>query len=356
MPACARKEIIRQGAPGIFHCWNRCVRRGWLLGTDPLTGIDHNERRGWIIERLKLLVRCFAIDVAFHAIMSNHVHLVLRVNPRLVKRMGDQEVARRWLRAYPGKRVLDDQWIEPSQEQVEKLARNKKRIAKLRKRLANVSWFMAAFSEHIARKANLSDNCDGRFWSGRFFCREVTSEAALLICGMYVDLNQIRAGETISPESSNHCSIWWRVEAAKRAATDLNRGAESTVDIAAWLAPLTLAPTDLGEVPSTTGCRSSDKGLLSISLEDYLRLLDYVGRHKRSDKRGAIPADLAPILERLGLRDEDLAETVDNFPNVFRRIAGSAKQMYERAKEVGRQWFHGVRAAAKVFVEQAESG
>ena len=100
--SCARREIVRPGAAGIFHCWQRCVRRAYLLGKDPLTGKDHTHRREWFIQRLRLLVRCFAIDVAFEAILSNHFHLVLRTNPRLVKRMGDFEVARRWLRVYPG--------------------------------------------------------------------------------------------------------------------------------------------------------------------------------------------------------------------------------------------------------------
>ena len=96
MATCARSEIIRPGAQGIFHCWSRCVRRGYLMGKDPLTGKNHNHRRDWVIDRLQLLVSCFVIDVCFEAIMSNHLHLVLRTNPRLVKRMGDWEVARRW--------------------------------------------------------------------------------------------------------------------------------------------------------------------------------------------------------------------------------------------------------------------
>jgi hypothetical protein len=98
MASCARREIVRPGMAGIFHCWQRCVRRAYLLGKDPLTKKDHTHRREWFIQRLKLLVSCFAIDVAFEAILSNHFHLILRTNPRLVKRMGDWEVARRWLR------------------------------------------------------------------------------------------------------------------------------------------------------------------------------------------------------------------------------------------------------------------
>ena len=97
MPACARKEIIRQGKYGIFHCWSRCVRRGFLLGYDDLTKTDYNHRRLWVIERLEFLTANFVIDVAFLAVMSNHLHLVLRTNPRRIKRMGAWEIARRWL-------------------------------------------------------------------------------------------------------------------------------------------------------------------------------------------------------------------------------------------------------------------
>jgi hypothetical protein len=39
--------------------------------------------------------------------------------------MGDWEVARRWLRAYPGKRILDENWIEPTDKQIEALVAEK---------------------------------------------------------------------------------------------------------------------------------------------------------------------------------------------------------------------------------------
>lgn len=356
MAACARKEIVRKGQAGIFHCWQRCVRRAWLLGTDPLTGKDHNHRRDWFIHRLKLLVQCFFIDVGFHAILSNHFHLVLRANPRLAKRCGDQEIARRWLRVYPGTRVLDGDWIEPPPEQVEALAKDKKRINKLRRRLSNISWLMGALSEYIARKANREDDTTGRFFSGRFECRECTDDASLLICGMYVDLNQLRAGEAISIESSTRCSIWWRLQAEtdnERLGGDRASGDQSIDD---WLAPLTLRDTDLGDVPSTTVYRASDKGLLPVSLRNYAQMLNYARQQKGSTEKESIPAELASVLERVGLKEQDLAETVDNFPKLFRRIAGTATQMIDRAKQVGRKWFHGIRTARKIFTEPAESG
>ena len=116
-----------------------------------------------------------------------------------------------------------------------------------------------------------------------------------------------------------------------------------------WLAPLTLESDQLGDVPCTSGFRASDKGLLSMSLDDYLRLLDWTGRQVREDKGGVIPADLAPILERLGIVSEEFVDTVKEFSGRFPRMAGRPEQLAARAKEVGRRWLHGVRHAARVF-------
>ena len=346
MPACARKEIVREGVPGIFHCWSRCVRRAYLLGKDPLTGKNHSHRRQWVIERLELLVANFVVDTCFLAVLSNHLHLVLRTTPRLVGRMGTWEVARRWLRVFPGRRVLDGQWIEPTEQQVRQLAEDKEKIKKIRKRLASISWFMAALSEYIARRSNKEDDCTGHFWEGRFSSREITDENALLVCGMYVDLNPVRAGEVRSPEAASHCSASFRVRAQVELQGTGKSGGPAADD---WLAPLSLRPDQLGDVPSASGRRASDKGLLPMSLEEYLKLLDWCGRQLRTDKRGAIPADLAPLVERLGIVAEELVETIDQFPERFRRLAGTVENFTKRAAAAGRRWFQGTCAAARVF-------
>ena len=65
--------------------------------------------------------------------------------------------------------------IEPTEEEVRTLAADKEKIKTIRKRLSNISWFMAALSEHIARRANLEDGCSGRFWQGRFAWANLTS-------------------------------------------------------------------------------------------------------------------------------------------------------------------------------------
>ena len=61
-----------------------------------------------------------------------------------------------------------------------------------------------------------------------------------------------------------------------------------------------------------------------MSLEAYLKLVDWTGRQIRRDKRGKIPDDCLPILERLECSPEVWLDYVRNFHLRFRREAGLA--------------------------------
>jgi hypothetical protein len=86
-----------------------------------------------------------------------------------------------------------------------------------------------------------------------------------------------------------------------------------------------------------------------MSLEEYLQLFDWCGRQIRGKQQGTVPADLAAIVERLGVTSEELLATVQEFPQRFRRLAGTVAQFTQRAAEAGRHWLQGVRCAARVF-------
>ncbi len=48
----------------------------------------------------------------------------------------------------------------------------------------------------------------------------------------------------------------------------------------------------------------AQKGL-PFSLQDYFELIDWTGRVIRDDKKGAIPADVLPILRKLGVNEKE---------------------------------------------------
>ena len=108
MPAYARREIVDASQVGIYHCVSRCVRRAFLCGEDPLTGRNFDHRKDWIRARLEELAGAFAIDVLGFAVMSNHLHVMLRIRPDVASQFSDEEVARRWLRVFRKRRDAVD--------------------------------------------------------------------------------------------------------------------------------------------------------------------------------------------------------------------------------------------------------
>ena len=101
----------------------------------------------------------------------------------------------------------------------------------------------------------------------------------------YVDLNPIRAGIAATPEESDHTSIKQRIEALQSASETRNAVAHQPVGLELFVGN--------PRQPMPAG--------LAYRLEDYLKLVDWTGRHIREDKRGRIEDEVPPILNRLGI-------------------------------------------------------
>lgn len=196
-----------------YHCSSRTVRRAFLTGVDDYTGKSYEHRREWIETQILSLADIFAIDVAAYAVMSNHLHLVLRIDIDLANNWSDREVVEQWHQLFKGteftQRFARDELVEARQ-----LPQLKHSIAEYRSRLCDISWFMRCLNEPIARKANQEDKCTGHFGEGRFKSQALLGEAAVLTCMAYVELNPIRAKMATTPETSDYTSLQLRVKAA----------------------------------------------------------------------------------------------------------------------------------------------
>jgi REP element-mobilizing transposase RayT len=386
MPRPTRDQQFDPSEVCIVHAVQRCVRRALLAGVDPLSGKDYSFRKEWIRRRLEALASVFAVDVLSYAIMSNHIHVILRNRPDVVSQWSDQEVALRWLKVFPGRRI-EEHLAEPTENDVKTLVGNKEKLAEVRRRLADISWLMRSLSEPIARMANKQDECTGRFWEGRFKAQRIVDEAGLLACAMYVDLNPVRAALAESPEQSLHTSAYDRIEGGKgkeiasaafelvavpseEAGGELRRrpvevlrqerrrtrvhATGKRVRRDGWLSPLTQQRETLSQDAQVhrEGLRASDRGFLSLSMRDYLRLLRWTAGQGVAGLERQVPESLSTLLGELGIDAGKWRDLVWNWQRYFGRssCAGHPESMKREAERRGRHWHRGQRSAAACFV------
>ncbi len=296
-----RKQQISLELTPYYHCTTRCVRRAFLCGADRYSGKNFNHRKRWLEERLVLLSNVFAIDLAAYTIMSNHYHVVLRINAALAESWSDGAVIDRWRRLFSVPTA-------PTSEQVEQW----------RARLSSISWYMRCLNEPLARIANREDRCKGRFWEGRFKCQALLDEEALLKCMVYVDLNPIRARAATSPETSDHTSVRARIE------------------------------QDDAHLMSMRNSRTTEVQSLPVRQHDYLELVDWTGRHLDPKKRGRISNTLPPLLGRLDITQKSWLREMTHYGRWYCRAVGSLANMERYCQQLGQRWLKGQSKAAKI--------
>ena len=197
----ARKLQVSLADTPYYHLISRCVRKAFLCGKTKNKSFEN--RRQWLVDRIEFLASTFAIDICAYAVMSNHYHLVIKVNSS--RDWSDKQVLSAWAGLYKLP-MLSERFMKGELIVIDQLA------SEYRKRLMDLSWFMKCLNEHIAHMANREDNCTGCFWEGRFKSQALLDERALLTCMAYVDLNPIRAEMAKTPEDSDYTSIQARIK------------------------------------------------------------------------------------------------------------------------------------------------
>jgi REP element-mobilizing transposase RayT len=155
-----RKQQVCLDSTPYYHCICRCVRRAYLCGDDKSSGQNFDHRKQWLVDKITDLSAIFSIELCAYAIMSNHYHLVLRVNKSQAQTWSDEEVALRWKQLFKG-HILVDRWLSDTVTTQAEKDKALEFIALCKKRLIDISWFMRSLNEPIARQANKEDNCTG---------------------------------------------------------------------------------------------------------------------------------------------------------------------------------------------------
>jgi REP element-mobilizing transposase RayT len=293
-----RGETIDPTRCLIYHICTRCVHRRALL-------VSENDAYKLMIYQLfRLLDEHFAIEVVAYDIMDNHLHLVIRLDPRAAQDWADREVVTRWFGSHLPrgkaatercieKHLADDVWVQ-----------------KHREALASPSQFMKDLKQRIAERINAAEGLEGHFWQGRFEARAIETYEDLVAVCAYVDLNDVKAGLCDDPRMAAFCSAAERAASLAAHADDTGGAGEHT-----WLVPIadgTAGDAGAASREIAADCVGSHRGrglFPGASVGDYLGLLTALARAIR---QGCVQSSRAaePGARRLGTDLQELTERV----------------------------------------------
>jgi len=317
-----RKSLVSVDTTPSYHVVSRCVRRTFLFGV--IDSKDFSHRRDAIVAKLAELTQLFCIDISAYAIMSNHYHLVVRIQKKRAIDLSIQDVLARWsalfslpflAKRYADNEVLSDAELDEAMRQIELR----------RARLYDLSWFMRCLNEPIARMANLEDGCTGRFWEGRFKSQALLDERAELQAMAYVDLNPIRAQMAATLEDSDFTSIQTRLDQAGSA----------------------MKPSLLAFAGDSH--KDNHPEHIPYNFIEYIQLVDWTGRQIKTGKRGFISDKVPSILARLHINTAAWLNNCEGLERHYHRVIGSASHMMEFCEKFKQQRVVGITAARLAF-------
>ncbi len=182
------KRLVRTDGPACYHCYGRCVNKERLLA-------DGEAKDRFVAELRRVAAFC-GVEVLTFCVMSNHYHILVRVDPR-AKEVEDEELVRRFRALYGEDKcpyinmdarrvatVLDSKLNDAAEVRVH-----------LRSRMGDLAGFMKTLKQRYSVWYNGERGRVGTLWAERYkSCVVEDSPHVLRVVGAYIELNPVRAG------------------------------------------------------------------------------------------------------------------------------------------------------------------
>jgi len=178
-----RLKVVNEDA--FYHVISRTVGQDFLL---------HDREKQKLFDIIKRYSALFFVKVIGYAIMSNHFHLLVRMETG--ENYSDEEVHQR-LKAFYEHDYAELRFSD---------------LNPVREKLGNLSEYLKGIKQTFSWGYNRLHKRRGYFWSDRFKSVLIQSGESLLNCLGYIDLNPLRAGIVQKPEDYRWCSLGYRVQ------------------------------------------------------------------------------------------------------------------------------------------------
>ena len=191
------RRIYGAAESAVYHCMTRTVNGEFFF----------EDREKEVMRKMLWQVAGFSgVEVLAYVVMSNHVHVLVRVCSA-AKEVSDGELVRRYALVYPKPTDHQPMDLAVLEEALKTNSDEGQRIrAVLQARMGDVSEFMKTLKQRFSIWFNRSRERYGPVWCDRFKSTVVEDDPAVLrTVAAYIDLNPVRAKLVDDPKDYRFC-------------------------------------------------------------------------------------------------------------------------------------------------------
>ena len=191
------RRIYGPAESAVYHCMTRTVNGEFFF----------EDREKEVMRKMLWQVAGFSgVEVLAYVVMSNHLHVLVRVCGA-AKEVSDVELVRRYALLYPKPTDHQPMDLAVLEEALKTNSDEGQRIrAVLQARMGDVSEFMKTLKQRFSIWFNRSRGRYGPVWCDRFKSTLVEDDPAVLrTVAAYIDLNPVRAKLVDDPKDYRFC-------------------------------------------------------------------------------------------------------------------------------------------------------